>query len=97
VTLAEAVRVFKATQPELDAVSEARRANERAREVLKTHMREHRLSEYKGIVMTEQLVSGWDSDALRAELGDAAEKFRKLAPRCHFRLASRSNRRRKTT
>jgi hypothetical protein len=89
VKIQEAVRVFKETQPLLDEVAEARRANERAKSALKAYMREHGLTEYRGIVMTEQLVSGWDSDGLRAELGERAEKFRRLMPRYHFRLVSR--------
>src|SRR6266511_789708 len=91
--ISEAVRVFKATQPALDAIAETRKQNERARQVLKAYMRKRGLIEHRGILMSEQMVSSWDSDALRDELGDRAEKFRRLLPRYHFRLADRRRRR----
>ena len=88
-TLSEAVRIFKQTQPQIDNIAETTRLNKRARDVLKDHFREQGITEYRGIVMTEQMVEGWDNDALRAELGERAAKFRRLAGRCHFRLAGR--------
>jgi hypothetical protein len=92
VTLAEAVRTIKRTQPVLDAVKEDDKANKAAKKILGAHMVEHNLDAYRGISMREVEYDAWDDEKLRGHLGDQVAGFRVKRPRRYFTVIGRKRR-----
>jgi hypothetical protein len=86
VKLNEAVKAFKSSQAELDAVKEARKLNDAARKVLGDHMLAKGINAYRGISMRVVEYDAWDDAALRAHLDIEVKRFRIKRPRRYFDL-----------
>jgi hypothetical protein len=84
--LTEAVKAFKSTQLELDAVKDARKLNDAAKDVLGAHMLAKGINAYRGISMRVVEYDAWDDAALRAHLDVEVKRFRIKRPRRYFDL-----------
>lgn len=85
----EAARVFRDTQPEIDALKDTLAANKAAKEILGAYMLERKLDVFRGVTLTCVAFTGWNSDKLNLFLGEKVAQFRTTGQRKHFGLARR--------
>lgn len=90
----KAARVYRETQPAIDALSDTLKANAGSKKILSAYMHEHEptLSIFRGVTLRVVTYKIWDGDKLSAFLGDEAKNYRKPSNRDYFGLAKRAKR-----
>lgn len=85
----EAARVYRETQPAIDALKETRKANDAAKKILGPYMDENQLDVFRGVTMQVVTRKVLDGDKLAVFLGDKLKDFRRSVAYKNFGLAKR--------
>jgi hypothetical protein len=86
----KAARVYRETQPAIDALKDTMNANTAAKKILGEFMLEQKRDVFRGVTLRVVRFDGWDGDKLAAFLGDKAKNYRKPLDRKYFGLAKRN-------
>jgi len=89
---ARAARVYKDTQPQIDALKDVLDANKSAKDVLGDYMLEQKppLTEFSGVTLRVVSFKTWDGDKLTVYLGEKLlGKFRLTGQRKYFGFLKR--------
>lgn len=88
----KAARIFKETQPAIDALKDTVAANKAARKILDAYMAPKNLTSFCGVGRTVTTSSVFDFPKLLVYLGDKAADFKRLQVRTSFKLLKRAKR-----